>query len=127
MEIKYENPLNFYPVHEIRDKNKLQSLKEEIKNNGWRNCPPLVLFENIHLMSGAHRWAVAVELGKEIPVITLAGIFEEAGIDYEDSKEESGYNRQQEDNYHAYPLSGVEAIVAYLPECIREKYGIDIG
>jgi len=109
------------PYHEVRDYEHMRKLMASMEANGWVGAP-LVIWDDEFLITGAHRYAAAMELGwaeSEIPTIELAEVFAEAGLDF--------------DALHAeydYPTIGEHSLLVELlkelPEEIREKYGIDL-
>lgn len=109
------------PYHEVHDYKLMKKLMESLEANGWVGAP-LVVWEGEYLITGAHRYAAAMELGwdeSDIPTIELADVFAEAGLDFEQLHAEYGYPTIDE---HALLVE----LLNELPEEVREKYGIDL-
>lgn len=109
------------PYHEIRDHVHLARLVESLAKHGWIGAP-LVIWDGEYLITGAHRYAAAMELGwseRDIPTIELANVFAEAGLDFTELHREYG-----EPTISDHGI--LVALVNELPKEIREKYGIDL-
>lgn len=97
--------------HEIRDEAKLAELIASMRQNGWQGAPLVADGEN--LITGAHRYVAAREVGVEPHVVDIRDIYPEwealhASYDYP-TIDERDYVFALED----------------LPIQLREEYGID--
>lgn len=108
------------PLHEVRDKEKLERLVESLEEKGWEGVPLVIWPVYNQLLTGSHRYAAAKELewaDSEIPVIDIEEIFVEAGLDFQKVLKKHGYP--------FYCESGFLKVLWTLPQPIRDKYGID--
>ena len=106
------------PPHEVRDEQKLEEIKESLKQNGWQGSP-LVIWGDDDLLTGSHRYAAAVDLGwsdSEIPTIDLEDVFAEGGLDFDELHEIFDYPTLDE-------ITG-SGMLDELPKSIIKKYGI---
>lgn len=70
------------PIHEVSDQEKLESLKEAMRTQGWQG-PPLVV-HNKYVISGAYQYVAVKELEwdmSKVPTVTLEQLFSDAGLD----------------------------------------------
>ena len=103
--------------HEADDDAKLKNLTDSMIRHGWVG-PPLVKWGEYDLITGAHRYTVARELGLDVPTVDLEDLFAEAGYDFETCWIMTGSP--------AWGDPAVVELVNMLPEAIRTAYGIDL-
>ncbi len=107
------------PLHEVRDHEKVERLAADMEENGWQGAPLVKWDPYRDLLTGTHRYAAARSLGwddSEIPMIDIAEVFEEDGLNFEECLAE--YN---------YPYLGdfdFEIVLQKLSYETTEKYGI---
>ena len=71
MKITTMDTLNIEKLYSVTNEKKFESILEEVRNNGFKNVPAIVVLETeecFYAITGSHRWEVAAELGLEIPV-----------------------------------------------------------
>lgn len=100
------------PYHNAEDQVKLTSIKESMLESGWIGCP--LVADGEQLLTGAHRYQAAKELGLDIPVIDIRDIFKP----YEALMEEEG-NPDFSSRDFVY-------VIGKIPNDIKGVYGIDI-
>ena len=64
-------PLKIENLYPVTDTEKLDSLKIEMKENGFKNIPSIVVIETetgFYAITGSHRWEAATQLGIDIHV-----------------------------------------------------------
>ena len=104
-------------LHGVRDEAKVAHLADKMEREGSQG-PPLV-HDGDQLLTGVHRYAAARQVAlDDIPMIDIADVFAEAGLDYKEIWVDEGEPTITEPAY----LYVIEA----LPVTIRGKYGIDI-
>lgn len=106
--------------HEVRDEAKVAALAAAIERDGWQGSP-LVVVDDINLITGCHRYAAVRSLGwedAEIPTVELAEVFDGAGLDLETVMADEGCE-SIDDAAFVY-------VVNALPAEVRESYGIDL-
>lgn len=110
--------------HGITDRAKCEQIKESLKVNGWVGVPLVLADENGgNLITGTHRYCAAIELGwsdNDIPVISLAEVFEEVGKSYQLVASGWDYPTLFEPIFE-------QMINAELSQDILDKYGIQLG
>jgi hypothetical protein len=69
----YKSAFNIEPPHQIRDKEKLTSLVNDMNNNGWQGRPILTydIGRGDEAITGSHRIAAAKITNTEIPVYRI--------------------------------------------------------
>lgn len=80
-------PANFAPLHEVTDTARLESLKDDMRKNGWRGAP--IVLDADQAITGSHRyWAVydlqyreGIEI--EIPRIDITDLCDLFDIDWD--------------------------------------------
>jgi ParB-like chromosome segregation protein Spo0J len=88
-----------YGVNNIE---KFESLLNEVKENGWKNVPAIVVLENdfgYFAVTGSHRYAVAEELGFEEIEVELYQQDEIEEILKRDDVDEQGRKLLRGENY----------------------------
>lgn len=62
------------PPHEVRDSEKLEQIKNDMKANSWVGRPILAidLVDYKQALTGSHRIASATEIELEIPTVTIS-------------------------------------------------------
>jgi hypothetical protein len=68
------DPKEIEPLHEVRDQAKLDQLTADMKENGWRGTPLLVIERESDYLAwtGTHRLAAAIETGlSSVPCYVL--------------------------------------------------------
>jgi ParB-like chromosome segregation protein Spo0J len=71
MESKLMETYKIKKLNNTTDIEKYESLLKEVRANGWKNVPAIVVIENdygYYAVTGSHRYAVAEELEIDIPV-----------------------------------------------------------
>lgn len=99
--------------HEVRDAEKLQSLIASMESNGWQGAPLVAIGDE--LITGSHRyaaWREVFDTDYGLPVVQLADIFEESGLDLDATMEEENYE--------------LVWVLEALSHEVREEYGIDV-
>jgi hypothetical protein len=80
------------PLHEVREPEKVERLKERMLAHGWQGVPLVAWHKHdsplmgSQLLTGTHRLAAAHAIGiadEVIPVIDLPELFAKAGLDYD--------------------------------------------
>lgn len=105
--------------HEATDASKVAELAASMDTDGWRGSPLVAIGDE--LLTGAHRHTAYVQVfGSDygIPVIELADLFAEAGLDLDTVMADEGCT-DLSDATMVYVLNT-------LPGDIRETYGIDV-
>lgn len=110
------------PLHAVTDETKVKGIIASIEANGWVGVP-LVFVGDGELITGAHRFEAMRRLGLEgeIPVIELAEIFAEAGLDLDEIAAEYD-NPNVDESYDDFQYM----VNHELPYEILNRYGIDI-
>ena len=106
--------------HEPEDMTKVAELAAAMVADGWHGAP-LVTIADDELLTGSHRHAAWVEAfgdDHDIPTISLADVFAEAGIDLAAVMDDEGCEYIG-DGYTVY-------VIEALPAETRDAYGIDI-
>jgi hypothetical protein len=99
--------------HQPEDEAKITALIESMEADGWKGAPLVV--DGDQLLTGMHRYEATRRLEwrwQDVPVIEIADVFEEAGLDYQAAMQEAGYD--------------LVTALCELPEAVRDEYGIDI-
>lgn len=109
------------PLHSVQDQEKVERLAQNMEEQGWQGAPLVKWDVYGALVTGVHRYEAAhAVLGwqdSEIPMIDLAEVFAEDGLDFVDCLNE-------EDNPYLTDAR-FEYVVNRLSPATREKYGID--
>ncbi|WP_158088815.1 ParB N-terminal domain-containing protein [Thermoactinospora rubra] len=111
----------YAPLHEVRDEDKLDAIADDMRRRGWHGPPLVVMRDNLSSLTGVHRRAAA-ELAEleEIPGVELADLFEACGLDMW----EIVVGDESLDDEVAH--NDFRRLLDYLPEDVREAYGLDM-
>lgn len=98
------------------DQQHVDNITNNMRAHGWQGAPLVVLPDYARAYSGTHRIAAAeaAELD-EIPAVTLADLFEAAGLDLNTITDENDLSI----------LNDRAEILDHLPDGIRAAYGLD--
>jgi len=120
----YMRPPRFlYPLHEVVDVPKRDTLAEDMKARGWQGAPLVAdSVEHGTLVTGSHRISAARKAGlDEVPVVEIADVYTEGGADFSAVQDEYG-NLDYDDDAPMYSRMLEETT----PPEMKQKYGIDI-
>lgn len=99
------------PVHEVRNEDKLESLKASMTENGWTGAD--LVADGDQLLTGSHRYAAWVGIGndpEELPVIDIRDIFI-SGTSWDELMEDGGHD--------------TEWALSRYPQGVQHRYGFD--
>lgn len=100
-------------LHTVDNREKVEQIKANLERDGWVGAPLVV--DGDQLLTGTHRYTAAKELDwvdYDIPMIEISDLFAEHGLDWNAIMDDEDYD--------------LVSALAYLPEDIRNEYGIDI-
>lgn len=102
--------MNYQPIHQVEDQDKLAALVASMTESGWVGAP--IVVDGEQAITGSHRLAAAQIAEIEIETVELADLFADAEIDLHETAYELNYD--------------LVAIVNQLPASVRAEYGIDL-
>lgn len=106
--------------HEATDASKVAELAVSIEVDGWQGAPLVAIGDE--LLTGAHRHTAYEQVfgtDNGIPVVDLADVFAEDGLDYEAVW-------AKEMTYGYGDTATIIAVLDHLSDDIRDAYGIDV-
>lgn len=108
----YKIACGFETRHEVRDEAKVATIAASLESSGWVGTP-IVIYDNgvLTAVTGTHRLEACERIGYTPHTITLAEVFNEAGLDLAGIEEECDYD--------------LVKILNYLPSSTANKYGIE--
>lgn len=106
----------YAPRHEVTDPAKAEALAQDMKANGWRGAPLVVLREYGQALTGVHRLAAAEQAGLGmVPGIDAEELLAACGIDLWERREDYGDLND-----------ALEALFGEVAADIQGVYGLDL-
>ena len=122
------------PPHFTMDANKIRKLMTSIRHDGWLGAPLVADELANQLLTGSHRWSAVHDLlvvdpawgiSATIPVIGLADVFRDAGMNLAQVQHKHGLNQHCVVPRSRWPEPKYALVLLELPAPTQEKYGID--
>lgn len=104
------------PPHEITDEAKLHELTAAMASNGWQGAPVVWMPSMSQALTGSHRILAALAANVEVPVVDIADLAAESGIDWDDLVDQTGGD----------PMFAATHLAGALPAAAVSFYGLDL-